>query len=119
MDSTRRTSRLLVWTTLLLGGVLAQQDNALSSRLAALAGTGLSIAECRERMQNMGTMLDGAGYGTARTHHLSDGTLAARWYNPATERTAVAFAGQQATDNAFSTAELDGQVRWNEFIAMP
>lgn len=114
-----RSSRLLVLATLLLGSVLARQDASLSAQMAGMVGTGLTITECRDRMQKLGTLLEGAGYGGARTHTLSDGTLAARWYNRTTNRTALAFSGQNAVGNAFTVSEQDGLIRWNEFIALP
>lgn len=84
-----------------------------------MAGTGLTIAECRERLQKLGTLLEGAGYGAARTQELSDGTLAARWYNRSTNGTALAFSGQNAVGNAFSVSEDSGLIAMNEPIALP
>ncbi|MFC4638865.1 hypothetical protein [Deinococcus hohokamensis] len=111
--------RLLLLGTLLLGGVVAQQERSLSARMARMAGTGLTIAQTRERMHDLGTMLGEAGYGPARTHSLSDGTLASRWYNSGDDRTALAFAGQAADGNAFSVVEQSGLVRMNDLIAIP
>lgn len=114
-----RSSRLLVLATLLLGSVLARQDTSLNMQITRMAGTGLTSAQCRERMQQLGTLLEGAGYGAARTQRLSDGTLAARWYNQTTKRTALAFSGQNAAGNAFFVGEHDGLIRWNELILLP
>lgn len=114
-----RASRLLVLATLLLGSVLARQDASLSAQMAGMAGRGLTIGECRDRMQQLGMLLEGAGYGAARTHSLSDGTLAARWYNPTTKRTALAFSGQRPMGNKFGVGQYDGLIRWNELIALP
>lgn len=114
-----RSARLLVLATFLLGSVLARQDASLSAQMAGMAGTGLTIGECRDRMQKLGTLLEGAGYGVVRTHGLSDGTLAARWYNQKTNRTALAFSGQNAVGNAFSVSHQDGLIAMNEFIALP
>lgn len=112
------TIRLTMWGTL-LGSVLAQQGAPLSHQIAAMAGHGLTSVQCQERLQALDTLLRQGGYGTARTHTLMDGVLASRWYNTQTDRTVVAFAGQRAEGNAFTTAELAGPIRWNEFMATP
>jgi len=41
------------------------------------------------------------------------------WYHPQRHTTVVALSGWQASDNAFSAAERDGQMRWDEFLTMP
>lgn len=115
----RRFPRLLVLAPLLVGSVLARQDASLSTQMAAMNGSGLTIAECRDRLQQLGTMLDGAGYGTVHTQTLHDGTLASRWYHQATKKTVLAFSGQNAVGNALSVGEHDGLIRMNELIALP
>ncbi|MFC4427312.1 hypothetical protein [Deinococcus navajonensis] len=117
--TTQASSRLLFGATLLLGSVLAQQDSSLSARIAGLAGTGLTHAQTQDRLQRLGTMLGDAGYGTARTGSLGDGTLASRWYSQSADRTVFAFSGQQAEDNALTVAEHAGLLRWNELMATP
>ncbi|MFC4426414.1 hypothetical protein [Deinococcus navajonensis] len=114
----RRLTALLVWSALLGSGV-AQQDLSLSARMAGLGGTDLTIAECRARLQDLGTLLGEAGYGPARTRHLADGTLVSRWYHAGHDRTALAFAGQEARSNSFVVAEHDGAVRMNDLMAIP
>ncbi|WP_229723626.1 hypothetical protein [Deinococcus aerolatus] len=114
-----RSTRLLVLVTFLLGSVLARQGATLSAQMTGMAGTNLTMAECRERLEKLGALLEGAGYGSARTHGLSDGTLAARWYNRTMNRTALAFSGQNAVGNAFTVIEQDGVVAESELIALP
>ncbi|WP_229753115.1 hypothetical protein [Deinococcus aerophilus] len=114
-----RSTRLLVLVTFLLGSVLARQGASLSAQMAGMAGTDLTMAECRERLEKLGALLKSAGYGSARTHALSDGTLAARWYNRTSNRTALAFSGQNAVGNAFTVSEQDGVVATSELIALP
>lgn len=114
-----RSVCLLIVSTLLLGSVLARQDVSINAQMAEMAGTQLTFAECQERLQKLGTMLGGVGYGTARTQQLNDGTLTARWYNSKMKRTAVAFSGQNAVGNAFHVSEQDGLISLNELIATP
>lgn len=98
--------------------VLALQPT-LGSQLAALSGKNLTVAECRQRMQALDTLLQGAGYRNVWTSTLSDGTLIARWYHPGREMTALAFSGQNSTGNAFSVGEHAGLIRQGELIAIP
>lgn len=91
----------------------------LGGQLAALSGTGLTMAECRQRMQTLSTLLQEAGYRNVRTLTLPDGTLMARWYHTDRQTTALAFMGQNSTGNAFSVSEHAGIMRWNELIAGP
>lgn len=119
MTRNLRSPRPLIWATLLLGSVLAAQVTSLSAQLAAMSGTGLTIAQCRDRMQNLGTLLGRAGYSPGRTQTMSDGTLAARWYNRTANRTVVAFSGQNAVGNIFTVSEQDGPVRWSDLLVVP
>lgn len=128
---TRRSQLLVIGAALLSGAgqttglanglptLQARQTDTLGSQMAGLSGTGLSLAECRQRMQALGTLLEGAGYRTVRTRPLEDGTLIARWYHTGRQMTALAFSGQNGTDNAFSAREYAGLLRWNELIASP
>lgn len=117
--TTRFSTRLTLFGALLLGSVLAQGDAALSARLAAMTGAGLTISQTQERLQSLGAMLDGAGYGPAWTGHMSDGMLVSRWYHAGADRTALAFAGQSAEGNAVDIAELNGRVAMNDLIVTP
>lgn len=119
-----RRSPLVVIVAALLGAsghvsVQARQADTLGSQLAALSGTGLTMAECRQRMQALETLLQRAGYRNVRTQTLADGTLLARWYNPGRQMTALAFSGQNSTGNAFAAREYAGLLRWNELITVP
>lgn len=114
----RRTSLALL-TVILMGASNsvarpADPPDSLATELTALSGTGLMRAECHNRMQRLVSMLGKAGYGSMRSHLGEDGSMIARWYNPQSHTTVLAFAGVQATDNAFLTTEMTGLVRWNE-----
>lgn len=117
--TTRYSTRLMLFGALLLGSVLAQGDASLSARIAAMAGHHLTFAQTQERLQTLGTMLDGAGYGAVRTRNVGDGTTVSRWYHAGARHTALAFAGQAAEDNDVEVAELDGFVSMNEMIPTP
>lgn len=119
MTQTRCFPRLLVLGSLLVGSVLARQDASLSTQMAAMTGTGLTIAQCREQLQQLGTLLEGGGYGMVRTQTLQDGTLASRWYHQATKKTVLVFSGQNTVGNAFTVGEHDGLIRMNELIGLP
>ncbi|MEF2277602.1 hypothetical protein V3W47_04765 [Deinococcus sp. YIM 134068] len=128
---TRRSQLLVIGAALLSGAgqttvlanglptVQTRQSDTLGSRMAGMSGTGLSLAECRQRMQDVDTLLRGAGYGNVQTHTLEDGTLVARWYHTDRQMTALAFSGQHSSGNAFSVGEYAGIIRWNELIALP
>ncbi|CAM4136194.1 hypothetical protein [Deinococcus marmoris] len=119
----RRLSVALL-TLGLLGapGALGRQAapaETLGNQLTAMSATGLKLAECEQRMQALGTMLSQAGYVSRRSHLGADAVMTGVWYHPQRQTTVVAFSGWQAADNAFSAAEMDGQVRWNELLATP
>lgn len=119
-----RRSQLLVIAAALLGAtgptnVLARQAATPGSQMAAMSGTGLTRAQCEQRMRDLNTLLGGAGYRSMSTRVMRDGTLMARWYNTESRTTALAFSGQLDTGNAFSSGEYPGYLRWNEFIALP
>lgn len=95
------------------------RQTTLGSQLAAMSGTDLTLAVCRERMQALNSLLQEAGYGQTRTFTLPDGTLVARWYHPGRQMTALAFSGQNSTGNAFSVGEHAGLIRQGELIAIP
>jgi hypothetical protein len=120
---TRRSQLVVIGAALLSGTVLtnvqARQADTLGSQMEGMSGTGLTLAECRQRMQTLGTMLQKAGYRNVRTRTLDDGTLLAQWYHPARKMTALAFSGQNSTGNIFSAREHAGMLRWNELIAVP
>ena len=114
----RRTSLALL-TVIVLGGsgsfaMPADTPDSLGTQLTAMSGTGLTLAECHERMQRLESMLGKAGYGPMRSHLGQAGSMIARWYRPQGHTTVLAFASVQATDNAFSVTEIAGLVRWNE-----
>lgn len=113
-----RRAAIMGLGAVLLGGFGASQGATLGSQLAAMSGTDLTRAECQERMQKLDTLLQSAGYRSMRTRMTEDGTLVARWYNTATNMTALAFSGQLTAGNAFSAREYSGMIRWNEFIAL-
>lgn len=120
---TGRTSFALL-TVALLGasGSLARQanaPNAMSTQLSAMAGTGLMLAGCQERLQLLGRLLSTAGYGPMRARLVDGTTMITRWYHPEHHTTVVAFAGWQLSGNAFSVGEFTGLTRWNELLATP
>lgn len=127
MPTLHLLARRLSVTLLTLGllgapGALGSQAapaETLGTQLTAMAGTGLKLAECETRMQTLGTMLSQAGYVSRRAHLGADATMTALWYHPQRQTTVVAFSGWQAADNAFSVAEMAGDVRWNELLATP
>lgn len=117
-------SQLMVIGAVLLGGFGQASPGApragpLGARLAAMSGTGLTMAECRQKMQDLNLLLRGAGYRTVRTGTSEDGTLVARWYNTNRRVTVLAFSGQNSTGNAFSAREYAGLLRWDELIGRP
>ena len=119
----RRLSAALLTLGLLgapgaLGNQAAPAD-ALGPQLTAMSGTGLTLAECEQRMQTLGTMLNQAGYVSRRAHLGADAVMTALWYHPQHHTSVVAFSGWQASDNAFSATEMAGQVRWNELLPTP
>lgn len=119
----RRTSVTMLILGLLgapgaLGGQAGSPD-ALGNQLTAMAGTGLKLAECQKRMQTLATMLGKAGYVSKRSHLGADAIMTALWYHPQNHTTVLAFSGRQASDNAFSATEMDGQMRWNDLLPMP
>ncbi len=119
----RRLSAALLTLGLLgapgaLGNQASSRDD-LGHQLTAMAGTGLTLAECEQRMQTLGTMLNRAGYVSRRAHLGADAVMTALWYHPQHHTSVVAFSGWRASDNAFSATEMDGQVRWNELLATP
>ncbi len=117
--TTRFTARLMLCSAALLGSVLAQGDATLSARIAAMAGHHLTFAQAQERLNDLGTMLDGAGYGAVRTRNVGDATSVSRWYHSGSRHTALAFAGLAAEENDVEVAELDGFVSMNEMIPTP
>ncbi len=100
-------------------GNQAESTDELGPQLTAMAATGLMHSECEQRMQTVGTMLSRAGYVSRRSHLGADAVMTALWYHPQRHTSVVAFSGWRASDNAFSAAEMDGQVRWNELIGTP
>ncbi|MFC4455116.1 hypothetical protein [Deinococcus sonorensis] len=119
-----RRSTLALFTVALLGvsgslAMPADPPDSMGSQLSAMAGTGLMLAGCQERMRMLNSMLREAGFNPMRTHLGADGTMTARWYHPERHTTVLAFAGWQATNNFFSATEVPGLMRWNEFIANP
>ncbi|MFC4424903.1 hypothetical protein [Deinococcus navajonensis] len=111
-------------TVALLGasGALSRQadpPNALHTQLKAMSGTGLMLAGCQERLQTLDGMLRKAGYSPMRSWLVDGSTMIARWYHPERHTTVLAFAGWQATGNAFSTDEFAGMMRWNELTTSP
>ena len=64
-------------------------------------------------------MLDKAGYVSMRSHVGAHAIVTALWYHPQRHTFVVAFSGLRASDNAFSAAEMDGQVRWKELLDTP
>ncbi|GGL88492.1 hypothetical protein GCM10010840_28120 [Deinococcus aerolatus] len=97
----------------------AAPAETLGTQLTAMSATGLKLSECQTRMQTLGTMLSKAGYVSRRAHLGADAVMTALWYHPQRHTTVVAFSGWQASDNAFSAAEIAGQVGWNEFLPLP
>ena len=119
----RRLSVALLTLGLLgASGALGSQTDppdTLGPQLTAMAGTGLKLTECEKRMQTLGTMLGQAGYVSRHAHLGADAVMTALWYHPQRHTTVVAFSGWQASDNAFSAAEMAGQLGWNELFPMP
>ncbi|GAA5532007.1 hypothetical protein [Deinococcus aluminii] len=91
----------------------------LSQQLATYRGSGLTLAQCNQRMRDMNTLLTGAGYRNQGSRLLQDGTHMSKWYHPDRDTTVMAFSGTNASGNAMQVGELAGHVRWNELIAMP
>ena len=119
----RRTLVALLTLSLLgapvaLGRPFDPPEDALSVQMMALSGTGLMLAGCQERMQTLGTMLRNAGYNPMSSHVIG-GSMVARWYHPLRHTTVLAFAGWQASGNAFSVTDTPGLVRWNELLSTP
>ena len=119
----RRASVALLTLSLLgapvaLGRPFDPPEDTLSVQMMALSGTGLMLAGCQERMQTLGTMLSNAGYGPMSSHVIG-GTMVGRWYHPLRHNTVLAFAGWQASGNAFSATETPSPVRWNELLSTP
>ncbi|CAM4357921.1 hypothetical protein [Deinococcus marmoris] len=121
----RPTSSALVLLVLLaFPGTLAIRQtpgppDTLATQVSAMSATGLKLAECEQRMQTLGTMLSRAGYVSRRAHVGADTVMTSLWYHPQHHTSVVAFSGLRASDNAFSAAEMAGEVRWNELLATP
>ena len=109
----------LLGAPMVLGRPYDPPEDALSVQMMTLSGTDLMLAGCQERMQKLGTMLSTAGYGPMSSHVIGGSTMVARWYHPLRHTTVLAFAGWQASGNAFSATETPGSVRWNELLSMP
>ena len=120
-----RRALVALLTLSLLGAPVAHgrpydpPEGVLSVQMMSLSGTGLMLAGCQERMQTLGTMLSNAGYGPMSSHVVDSTTMVARWYHPLRHNTILAFAGWQASGNAFSATEVPGSVRWNELLGTP
>lgn len=118
----RLSAALLILGLLGAPGALGRQAapaETLGTQLTAMAGTGLKLAECEQRLQTLETMLSQAGYVSRRAHLGTDATMTALWVHPQRHTSVVAFSGWQASDNAFSAAEMAGEVRWIEFLPLP
>jgi hypothetical protein len=100
-------------------GFIDPPVDALSVQMMALSGTDLMLAGCQDRLQTLDTMLSTAGYGPMSSHVIGGTTLVARWYHPLRHDTVLAFAGWEASGNAFSATETPGLVRWNELLSTP
>lgn len=109
----------LLGAPMVLGRPYDPPEDALSIQMMTLTGTGLTLAECQERLQTLGTMLSTAGYGPMSSHVIGGTTMVARWYHPLRHNTILAFAGWQGSGNAFSATETPGSVRWNELLSTP
>lgn len=121
-DMTRwtRASQFVLMGVALLGGMgQSRQANTLGAQMAGMAGQNLTRAECQQRMQNLGQLLQQAGYRRMHARVAEDGTLIARWYHAGRKMTAMAFSGQNTVGNAFSAGEYAGLLRWNEFLGAP
>ena len=109
----------LLGAPMVLGKPYDPPEDPLSGQMMALSGTGLMLAGCQERMQTLGTMLRNTGYGPMSSHVIGGTTMVARWYHPLRHNTILAFAGWQASGNAFSVTDTPGLVRWNELLSTP
>ncbi|UQN09365.1 hypothetical protein [Deinococcus sp. QL22] len=88
-------------------------------QVSFLAGEGLVLSECQQRMHTLATQLQDAGYNPVQTHMTNEGQLLARWYHPQRDITVVMVSGWQATENVFSAEAISGLVRWNALIGTP
>ncbi len=118
-----RPTAFAILTVTLLGasGALARPADApdsLHMQLMAMSGAGLMLSGCQERLQALDGMLSRAGYGPMHSK-LVDGTMIARWYQPESHATVLAFAGWQGSGNAFSAGDFTGLMRWNELVTGP
>jgi hypothetical protein len=95
------------------------RPDSLETQLSAMAGSGLMLAGCQERLRMLGSMLKEAGFSPMRSHLGTDATMTARWYHPERHTTVLAFAGWQPSDNVFSATEMSGLMRWNELLGTP
>ena len=109
----------LLGAPMVLGRPYDAPEDPLSIQMMTLSGTGLTLAECQERLQTLGTMLSTAGYSPMSSHVIGGTTMIARWYHPLRHNTILAFAGWQGSGNAFSATETPGSVRWNELLSTP
>ena len=120
------SSALLLLALLAFPRTLAMRQSSgppdtLGSQVSAMSATGLKLAECEQRMQDLRTMLSRAGYVSRRSHVGADAVMTALWYHPQHHTSVVAFSGFRASDNtmSFSAAEMAGEVRWSELLATP
>ena len=120
----RLTSSAL--TLLAFPGTLATRQtpgppDTLGTQVSAMSATGLNLAECEQRMQDLRTMLSRAGYVSKRSHVGADTVITSLWYHPQHQTSVVAFSGFRASDNtlSFSAAEMAGEVLWNDLLPTP
>ncbi|CAM4129969.1 hypothetical protein [Deinococcus marmoris] len=117
----RRTSSALLMLALLASpGALARQPEllgALSAQVTAMSATGLTLAECQQRVQQMTGILAQAGYRSMRPYARGD-TMIASWHGRQRDTTFLAISGTQASDNVFSVVEVPGLVHSNDFFGI-
>ncbi|SMB79098.1 hypothetical protein [Deinococcus hopiensis] len=118
-NSTRliRASQFVLTSFVLLGNIgHARPYDAPDDQPTARTGQNLTGAECQQHLQALEQRLQQAGYRAVSTRVAQDGTLIARWYNAELKMTAVAFMGQKAKGNTFSTSEYAGLIPWSDLL---
>jgi hypothetical protein len=101
-----------------LYGVQTAPVASLTDLSASYSGDGLTLAECTDRLDRLGTLLRERGFGGPRNADFGDGAAVTRWYAPGTDSTVVAWMYPSGTQHAFEIGVYAWNMRWNE-ISVP
>jgi hypothetical protein len=83
---------------------------------AAYSGLGLTLADCTDRLDRLGTLLRERGFGARRNASFDEGATVTRWYDPGTDSTVVAWMSPSGAQHDLEIGVYPWNMRWNELL---